>query len=187
MSLRLALALGLHLRNENPNASTSDKEALVRLWWTLHAIESLISTITGRPPILAVEDSTVPLPQSLTEFPSTTTPRSSRRTSKHGSPEVHMSAQSTSDPQSSPIQGHQFLIDHVNLMRILQKALTELYSPRTAAQSWQVSQLCPYLHVRRESIQCQQRWPSLYNHLYSWLTPGVSDHPEKHVTIAQNA
>jgi hypothetical protein len=139
MSLRLALALGLHLRNENPKATTSNKETLVRLWWTLHAIESLISTMTGRPPVLAIEDSTVPLPQSLTAFSPSQSTSSSQVPFEQTVSEASTSAQSPPDAQTAPLLRHQFLIDHVNLMRILQKALLELYSPRTASKSWQVS------------------------------------------------
>ncbi|KAH7410079.1 fungal-specific transcription factor domain-containing protein [Phaeosphaeria sp. MPI-PUGE-AT-0046c] len=140
MSLRLALALGLHLRNENPTASNSSKETLVRLWWTLHAIESLLSAITGRPPVLAIEDSTVPLPKSLTEFQPTTSVHNLQGPSEQSSFGARAGVQSTPNLRAGSVQSHRFLIDHVNVMRILQKALLELYSPRTASQSWQIIQ-----------------------------------------------
>ncbi|OAL01148.1 hypothetical protein IQ06DRAFT_347212 [Phaeosphaeriaceae sp. SRC1lsM3a] len=157
LSMRLALALGLHLRNENPKASASSKEILVRLWWTLNSIECLISSITGRPPVLAVEDATVPLPQSLTGSPTIITVEKSRELLERTFLEAPTSAQGAIDAQRSSLQSHKFLVDHVNLMRILQKGLTDIYSPRTGSQSWQaiqgsMSQLLKTLDIWNHSV-----------------------------------
>ena len=96
--------------------------------------------------MLAIEDSTVPLPQSLTVFPPAQSTTNSQVPFEQTVLGARTSAQSPQDAQTPPLSHHQFLIDHVNLMRILQKALLELYSPRTASQSWQVSR--PLHHTR---------------------------------------
>ena len=65
LSLRLALTLGLHLRNEDSALGEPGKEALIHTWWSLHSIECLLSSVTGRPPAIAFEYCTVPLPRIL--------------------------------------------------------------------------------------------------------------------------
>ena len=62
ISVRLALTLGIHLRNNDSKTPSSDKEAGSRTWWSLHAIECLLSAITGRAYMLSREDCTVPYP-----------------------------------------------------------------------------------------------------------------------------
>lgn len=78
LSLRSALAVGLHLRNTDKSASAGKKNVLMRTWWGLHSIESLISATTGRPCVIAAEDCTVLLPQTqrTSEIPFTANPPS---------------------------------------------------------------------------------------------------------------
>ncbi|KAH7091380.1 fungal-specific transcription factor domain-containing protein [Paraphoma chrysanthemicola] len=142
VSIRLALALGLHLRNEDPAAGESRKEALVHTWWNLHSIECLVSTITGRPPVIAFEDCTVPLPRS---FPGEhhESPRASRQASRrrteYTSPQSSTPSLASDSSKHVPPFGH-YLIGHIKVTLIVQKALLNLYSPRTAAQSWEFIQ-----------------------------------------------
>ena len=65
MSLRSALSVGLHLRNGDASVNQQKREALVRTWWALHSIESALSSITGRPSVIANEHIAVPLPHNL--------------------------------------------------------------------------------------------------------------------------
>lgn len=140
VSIRLALALGLHLRNEDPKAEESRKESLVRTWWSLHSIESLVSAITGRPPVIALEDCTVSLPRNLPgEQMDSRDPleNSARRDTGCISPQTSRGSQTSESGQRDPGRDH-YLINHTNITIISQKALLELYSPRTAARSWEV-------------------------------------------------
>lgn len=136
ISIRLALALGLHLRNEDPTADDSIKEYRSQIWWSLHAIECLVSSITGRPPVAESADCTVPHPQT---FPSgrTENGRSSNKISKTAR------RHSLSDPLLKPERGEatdnsHYLGRTTGINLILQKALEGLYAPRVAAQSWEV-------------------------------------------------
>lgn len=131
VSIRLALALGLHLRNEDPGADTIKKEMLLRTWWSLHSIECLVSSITGRPPIISQEDCTVPLPQVLSTEGQ---PASKRRLSSQAN---HISQETSSRTSSSSGSG-QYLVSTINIALLTQRVLTSLYAPRTAARSWQV-------------------------------------------------
>jgi hypothetical protein len=140
VSIRLALALGLHLRNEDPEAEESKKESLVRTWWSLHSTECLVSAITGRPPVIAFEDCTVSLPRSLPgEQLDFKDPLkiSARRGTGCNSPQTSKGSQTSESGQRDPGRDH-YLINHTNITIVSQKALLELYSPRTAAKSWEV-------------------------------------------------
>lgn len=130
VSIRLALALGLHLRNEDPSADIGKREALARTWWSLHMIECLISVITGRPPVLAHEDCTVPLPQDVND-------------------RNHGTAKSESSQHKATETGN--LHHSLQLAQISEKALLSLYSPRTAAHSWEVR---TYSIVCNEILTC---------------------------------
>ncbi|KAL6157198.1 hypothetical protein ACJQWK_06830 [Exserohilum turcicum] len=155
LSLRLALALGLHLRNENPALDEDKKEPLARTWWCLHAIECLVSSITGRPPVIGNEDCTVPLPKSIPGS-STRDNNASRKVSRnrtsHSSPQMSMSSTSSQSGKSAT-DGSIYFITYTNLNLISQKVLLGLYSPRTAVQSWE--------HI-------QTRIKGLLNELEEW-------------------
>jgi hypothetical protein len=141
VSIRLAQALGLHLRNEDPAAEESRKESLAHTWWSLHSVECLVSTITGRPPVIAFEDCTAPLPQSFSgEYQESrrTSRQASRRRFDHSSPQN--SAPSVGSDNNKHIPADRYNIGHIKVRIISQKALLNLYSPRTAAHSWEVSQ-----------------------------------------------
>jgi hypothetical protein len=62
VALRFAFSLGLHVRNEDPSASATKREMLVRIWWSLYCLERLLSIITGRPSIIVDSVCSVPLP-----------------------------------------------------------------------------------------------------------------------------
>lgn len=119
MSLRFALAVGLHLRNDDPSASTSKKETLLRTWWGLYSIESLLCTLIGRPCIILNDQCTVPLPQAHTEG-------QSGDSSFHQSPPRQTGA-ATRAP---------FVRARVTISLIVQKALSKLYTPQTSVNSW---------------------------------------------------
>jgi hypothetical protein len=127
ISIRLALALGLHLRNEDPAADTTKKEMLLRTWWSLHSIECLVSSITGRPPIISNSDCTVPLPAASLDDE----PASKRRPSTLS--RSHETSQTCSSTGSD-----EYLVSTIKLELLTQKLLTSLYAPRTASRSWQV-------------------------------------------------
>jgi hypothetical protein len=133
ISIRLALALGLHLRNEDPSADTRKKEMLLRTWWSLHSIECLVSSITGRPPIIANEDCTVPLPRAVPEeqHHSNKPFRQPASHSNSGPSEANLHATSSST-------GGHYLVDTINMSLLTKRVLTSIYAPRTAVQSWQV-------------------------------------------------
>lgn len=135
LSMRLAMALGLHLRNEDPTQNDAKREPLIQTWWCLHSIECLVSSITGRPPVIAPEDCTVSLPkmQSRTTVADVGTARpSSRRRTDHN---VSSSNPSLEGEFRSGAAG-QYFLHYTDITLISQRALLTLYSPRTAAQSW---------------------------------------------------
>ncbi|KAF2134944.1 hypothetical protein P153DRAFT_362657 [Dothidotthia symphoricarpi CBS 119687] len=139
VSIRLASALGLHLRNEDPVAEHSHKETLLRIWWSLHSIECLLSSITGRPPVIAIEDCTAPLPETMPGEQnrySATERQSSRKRAVHGLPQ-NSAATNHSDPNQRTATDGQYLVDHIKITLISQRVLLNEYSPRTAIRSWE--------------------------------------------------
>ena len=140
LSMRLALALGLHLRNEDPSLDDAKREPLVRTWWCLHSIECLVSSITGRPPVIANEDCTISLPKSngrASSRDSSASRQTSRLRPSYNSPQTTTS-DDKSDPGSRNMDESHYLLTHIHLTLISQKVLLSLYSPRTAIQSWEV-------------------------------------------------
>lgn len=132
IAIRQALALGLHLRNDDSKVSGTRKETCIRTWWSLHAIECLLSATTGRPCVLGHEDCTVPLPLTLSEE-SSQSAWISRRVRKE-----------SPTPASSSIPGktlrlqqpRSYLDAHLNIGLITQKLLSSLYSPRISQKPW---------------------------------------------------
>jgi len=147
ISIRLALALGLHLRNEDPTAAEPKRKMLAHTWWSLHSIECLVSTITGRPPVIALEDCTVSIPHNLPGERSNSQASSrpsSRRKPNYVSPRPEGSRKTSESGRRGPGSDN-YLTCHINNTLISQKALLKLYSPRTAAQSWEVCISAGYL------------------------------------------
>ncbi|CAO2653872.1 Nn.00g106050.m01.CDS01 [Neocucurbitaria sp. VM-36] len=142
ISMRLALALGLHLRNEDRTMDSVRKESLQNTWWSLHAIECLVSSVTGRPPVIAMEDCTVAFPHITPAGGSSgsTNPKgaSRQRTSYNTVPTPTSSSASASDKR--PPTDSRYFVTHLNITFISHKVLLSLYSPRTAAHSWQFIQ-----------------------------------------------
>jgi len=134
VSIRLAMALGLHVRNEDPSADANKKEMLLRIWWSLHAIECLVSSITGRPPTISNSECTVPLPAASLEHEQ---PLSKRRPSGVPSQRSYESSQTSSSAGSD-----EYLVNTTKIEVLTQKLLASLYAPRTASRSWQVCYLC---------------------------------------------
>jgi hypothetical protein len=143
LAIRLALALGLHLRNEDVGVGESNKESRVLTWWSLNSIECLMSTTTGRPPAVAYEDCTVPLPYTLLE----TRESNLRRRTERGSMSFTQGRDTSNESQETKSTGQHHL-DHINITIIMQKVLIDLYSPRTAAKSWEVCLMLHFLYVR---------------------------------------
>ncbi|KZM20197.1 DNA binding [Ascochyta rabiei] len=156
ISIRLGLALGLHLRNEDPNADETTKEMLLRTWWSLHSIECLVSTVTGRPPVIANEDCTVPLPKIL--------PGDLRYTSEGFQRPSKRKSRQSLETNSYPISSHdagQYLIGTISISLLTQKVLTQLYAPRTAVHSWQ---------------EIQVKIKGLLSDLEGWAAESLSEH-----------
>ncbi|CAI9629556.1 unnamed protein product [Alternaria burnsii] len=136
LSIRLALALGLHLRNEDTSLSDSKREPLVKTWWCLHSIECLVSSITGRPPVIGNEDCTVSLPQQSPESP---TRQTSRIRTNYGSPQTTANSRASESSKRKTDKSH-YHHTYITLNLIQQKVLLSLYAPRTAVRSWQYVQ-----------------------------------------------
>ena len=141
ISLRFALAVGLHLRNDDLSATPSKKEDLIRTWWSLLSIESLLCTLIGRPCVISNDQCTVPLPLGTLEG------QSGDRSPIELKNPMYWKGKSTTFPRRSslgPQSGHDsdattrtsFLGARVTMDLIMQKALSKLYSPRTTVDSW---------------------------------------------------
>lgn len=133
ISIRLALALGLHLRNEDHSADATKKEMLLRTWWSLHGIECLVSSITGRPPVISLKDCTVPLPRVLPGEHLHTSEEFHRPSKK---PNHRLPGGSSQISSSS--KAEQYFRGCVAISILTQDILISLYAPRTAVHSWQV-------------------------------------------------
>ena len=118
------------------------------IWWSLHSVESLLSSITGRPCIIASEDCTVPLPEDLHEE----NMYNSRSPEKSAHPPAHLGSSVVSPSPGSGISDSfgrserhtlpiSFLDNHMRIGITTRKVLKLLYSPRTSTVSWERIQL----------------------------------------------
>ncbi|KAF2680541.1 hypothetical protein K458DRAFT_373421 [Lentithecium fluviatile CBS 122367] len=141
VAIRIGLALGLHLRNEDHSTPMDRKQTLIRTWWSLHSVESVLNTITGRPCILPFEDCTVDLPNASEQARlkasaragplSESLPGRSTQTSiEEGGSASH------SDPGRRMRQPRSYIDAHLSIDLIAQHALAALYAPRTAMRPW---------------------------------------------------
>jgi hypothetical protein len=64
IAMRAAFSLGLHVQGSNPDqlVPPTQRQNMIRTWWSLHSLESLLSSITGRPSVIPNEDITTPSP-----------------------------------------------------------------------------------------------------------------------------
>ncbi|CAN9415083.1 unnamed protein product [Alternaria alternata] len=145
-SIRYAQAAGLHLRNEDPSVPTSRKNALAQLWWALHSIECVLTSVTGRPRVIARKDCTVPLPTTMKErcSPKSSSPPEGSTPRSNFIPPALSSVQSQVQRSSNSIETatnpDSFLNAYVGLDLIQHKVLSNLYSARPAFHSWKCMQ-----------------------------------------------
>jgi hypothetical protein len=134
VSLRHAQAAGLHLKNVDPSIPITGKKALAQTWWTLHSIECVLTSITGRPRIICQKDCTVSLPAALTEGYLVTS------SSEHGREKSQADA-TWLETSSTPRKGRTpFLHAYAQLDILQHKILDDLYSARVNASSWKQMQ-----------------------------------------------
>ncbi|USP81639.1 uncharacterized protein yc1106_08913 [Curvularia clavata] len=112
-AMQSAFSLGLHVQQEDPSISEARQQSRINTWWSLHALESLLSSITGRPGTLPGEEITTPLSKA---FFNTTASAHSQTTTK-----------------SSNMA---FLDANSNLYLLTQQAMASLYTQRKLAPSW---------------------------------------------------
>ncbi|EDU41093.1 conserved hypothetical protein [Pyrenophora tritici-repentis Pt-1C-BFP] len=113
IAMRSAFSLGLHIQDGNYSIPALKQQSMVRTWWSLHALESLLSSITGRPNIIPNEDITTPLPSAI--------------------PEVQV-------PGVIATANSRFLDADSNLNLLTQRAISGLYTQRRSPPSWEYIQ-----------------------------------------------
>jgi hypothetical protein len=112
MAMRAAFSLGLHVQDADPDQSVppAKRQNMIRTWWSLHSLESLLSSITGRPSIIPNEHIT-------------TSPRGV-----------------ASDEETEGVAGKSIASGFVdadsNLNLLTQQVITNLYTQRKSTPSW---------------------------------------------------
>jgi hypothetical protein len=112
IAMRAAFSLGLHVQDPNSDHSISlaQRQDMVRTWWSLHSLESLLSSITGRPSIIPNEDITTPSPSAV------------------------------SGQETEGVPGKSIAIGFVdadsNLNLLTQQVISNLYTQRRSTPSW---------------------------------------------------
>lgn len=109
-----------------------------RTWWTLHSIECVLTSITGRPRIIHEKDCTVLMESEIIDDLKGKA-RFTQQTHKNldGSDQSASSAATQSNFSASL---DTFLDSWIKLDRIQHKSLTNIYSARVASNSWQYMQ-----------------------------------------------
>ncbi|KAL6159208.1 hypothetical protein ACJQWK_04085 [Exserohilum turcicum] len=118
-AMRSAFSLGLHVQQEDQSMSVARQQNKVDTWWSLHALESLLSSITGRPGTFPGEEITTPTPKAFSDILSGT----------HGQ-------------GASVATNNMFLNADSNLHLLTQQVMSSLYTQRKFTPSWpQVQQI----------------------------------------------
>jgi hypothetical protein len=116
IAMRAAFSLGLHVQGSNPDQSIppTKRQNMIRTWWSLHSLESLLSSITGRPSIIPNEDITTPSPSVVC------------------------------DEETEGIAGKMIASDFAdadsNLNLLTQQVISDLYTQRRSIPSWEYVQ-----------------------------------------------
>jgi len=121
IAMRAAFSLGLHVQHDDQTVSAARRQSMICTWWSLHSLESLLSSITGRPSIIPNEDITTPLPGVLAF-------------SDH-----HQQQQQQQQTQQRAATGtinFDFLDADTNLNLLTQQIISNLYTQRRSAPSW---------------------------------------------------
>lgn len=107
-------------------------------WWSLQAIESIISSVTGRPSINLSENCTVAAPRAGS------TSKLQHALNDKRIPQLQdQSADLPAHPSNARRAGRtHYFAAHIRITMITQRVLSNLYSPRTASQTWEVSPNC---------------------------------------------
>lgn len=145
-AMRFASALGLHVRNEDPTASLTKKELLVRIWWSLYSLERLLSVLTGRPSVIVDSNCSVPIPIAVPEelLANNATEmhrlRSEISTTPASSPITNLSFANMTPPATmranrATAHSGSFFNATIQLRIITQSILTSLYSAGTMIRS----------------------------------------------------
>ncbi|KAF2830636.1 hypothetical protein CC86DRAFT_284453 [Ophiobolus disseminans] len=109
-AMRFAIALGFHTQAQILSGNLQQALVVTQTWWSLHHLESLLSSMTGRPCILRSDDITTPLPSDMEDDP-----------------------RKTISTVALPIL---FPDAQVRLAVITQEVLSTLYTRRRTPRSW---------------------------------------------------
>ena len=108
VAMRSAFSLGLHVQHNDQSVSTAERQSMVCTWWSLHSLESLLSSITGRPSSIPNEDITTPLPGAF----------------------------ASDKMQGTGVVDFDFLNADINLNLLTQQIISNLYTQRKPTPSW---------------------------------------------------
>ncbi|KAJ5820622.1 hypothetical protein N7474_006213 [Penicillium riverlandense] len=163
VAISSAVTMGLHLRNESQHISLVSKETRHRMWWSLYTLDTLLSTITGRPACIDGNFCTAKLPlpydeegfqnQSVDQLSSDQgsqnclTQDSPSKESNDSSGQVHLLLMNTNKEaeteQEYPIldvapasPNALYFLCTVNLTSVIREAIETIYAPRAACKPW---------------------------------------------------
>lgn len=112
-AMQSALSLGLHVQQEDYSMSAARQQSRVDTWWSLHALESLLGSITGRPSTLPGDEITTPSSKAFFDAISGTYGQGAPRTTNIA-----------------------FLDADSNLHIITQQVISSLYTQRKLVPPW---------------------------------------------------
>jgi hypothetical protein len=113
-ALRFAIALDLHTHNPDPSHDVEDEQNLNQTWWSLHNLDSLLCSLTGRPCMLRPEEVLTPLPREVVK------------------------GKGQQNSENTPSMA--FPDAQVRLAIITQKTMSQLYTQRRTARPWAQTQ-----------------------------------------------
>ena len=148
LAIRAAQSIGLHLRDTTSSLSPIERMTRARIWYSITALESMLTVITGRPSMVNDEDCTVPILHALSEelAPSVsgTSPSevsaAMEGSTRRSSSSVSESSRSTFkmrvlEQSKTPIASTYFL-HYTELCALAKEVVGDLYHPKIRQCKW---------------------------------------------------
>ena len=148
IAIRFAQALGMHLKNLTPYMREVDTVHGMYVWAALVSTERVLSVMLGRPCMVNEQDCSAPVPLPMSESDRQSSGTASRPIIQHAARSKSRSGSWSSSGLSAtlpkrtiyetdgPSMSMSYFYHYLELNRLSQKAVAELYSPYVRQLKW---------------------------------------------------
>ena len=148
IAIRFAQALGMHLTNLTPHMEESETIHGIYVWAALVSTERVLSVMLGRPCMVNEQDCSAPVPLPVNKKDHQSSGTATRPGTQNTAPSKMQSASRSSSGLSAtlskrtiyemegPSMSMRFFYHYLELNRLSQKVVAELYNPYVRQMKW---------------------------------------------------